>query len=203
MAILLTLIVFAVTLLQAPLQSAGWYWDSGNALGLLGFAGLLYLFIDVGFSRRQRIHQLTSYAVTVTLVAHIVWLWVPDPTIWHYVVWDGPSYMLAGCVALLLVLCVPILALPASRRKWHINHLQFKRWHYWLSVGAIMCSYWHMVGSGFYISNIEAVLLLLGTSAILCTHYFKALSATEITRTGYATILCAPVLFVLLKGLAT
>jgi hypothetical protein len=203
MAIVITLIVFAVTLVQAPLQSGEWYWDSGNALGFLGYAGLLYLFIDVGFSRRQRVHQLISYAVTTTLVAHAAWLWIPDATIWHYLVWDGPAYMLAGCIALLLVLCIPVLALPGSRRKWHINHFQFKRWHYWLSVGSIMASYWHMVGSGFYLSDIEAVLLGLGTLAILSTHHWKALSPTEVSRLGYVIIVSAPVFFVLLKGLAT
>ena len=203
MAIAITLAVFAVTLLQAPLRSSQWYWDSGNALGFLGFAGMLYLFIDVGFSRRQRIHQLTSYAVTFTLVVHVAWLWVYDPTIWHYLVWDGPAYMLAGSIALLLVLCVPLLALPGNRRKWHINHQQFKRWHYWLSVGAILTAYWHMVGSGFYISDIEAVILLLGTLAIVGAHRYKALTPTEVSRLGYIAIVGTPVLFVLLKGLAT
>ena len=71
LATLLTIAVFLLTLLDAPLQSGGWLWDSANALGFLAFGGFLYLFIDVGSGARQRIHKIISYAVAGALAGHV------------------------------------------------------------------------------------------------------------------------------------
>jgi len=139
------------------LRSGGWLWDTGNALGFVGFAGLLYLFVDVGKGRRQKFHQHLSYCVLTVVLAHVLWLWISDPTLWFYMPWHAPHYMLAGWLALTLIVATIWLALPGQRRFWHATHRLFQRWHYGLSIGVIAAAYWHSVGSGFYISPLEAV----------------------------------------------
>ena len=200
MPILLVFIVFAITFVQGPLQAAGWLWDSGNAFGILGFAGMLYLFLDVGASRRQRIHQLISYGVMASLLIHVAWLWIPDQTIWYYMTLDGPVYMMAGSIALLLLIAVTILALPATRRVWHLHHRQFKRWHYGCSIIAISAGFWHIAGSGFYFSQFESWLLLAVTLAVVGTRYFNLASRPEPHRLTLVAVPAMALAFVLLKG---
>lgn len=155
-------------------------------LGFVGFAGLLYLFIGVGRGPRQRLHQLLSYIITGVVLMHVLWLWLSDRTLWFYMTWDGPHYMLAGWLAVLLLTAMVILALPGKRRFWHISYQQFQRWHYWLSLGIIGTAYWHMVGSGFYISSLEAVLYGVLIGCVIIAHQRQWLSATGI---GVASVL--------------
>ena len=200
MPILLVFIVFAITLVHGPLQAAGWFWDGGNALGILAFSGMLYLFLDVGASRRQRIHQLISYGVMASLLIHVAWLWVPDQTIWYYMTWDGPAYMIAGSVALLLLVAVTLLALPATRKVWHLHHAQFKRWHYWCSFTAISGGFWHIAGSGFYFSSLESWLLLAVIVAIVGARHFNLVPRPEPLRLSLVAIPVLTLAFVLVKG---
>ncbi len=162
--------VFGLSMLHQPRMSAGWQWDTGNALGLLGFAGLLYLFLAVGSGRRQRLHQWTSYAVAAALAAHVLWLWIPDPTLWHYVSIQAPAYMWAGIAALLCVGATVWLALPAARRGWHRGYAAFQTWHYLLSLSAVVLALWHILGSGFYVSALESYLYAALTILVLAAH---------------------------------
>ena len=170
LAYLLTYIVLGITLLHAPRLSGEWLWDLANTLGFLTFAGLLYLFLDVGRGRRQRLHQLFSYGVAVALVGHILLLWADDETLWYYMVWDGPHYMLGGWIAAVFMISMIILALPAGRRFWHLSYQQFQRWHYWLSLGVLLTAWWHMAGSGFYLSTAESGLYALLILATVVAH---------------------------------
>ena len=130
MAYALTALVFGLCLLHEPGASAGWAWDTANAAGFLAFAGMLYLFIDVGAGRRNRIHQWISYGVAAALLVHVLWFVTTDPTIWHYLSWDAPWYMHTGLTALLFVIAIVVLALPVWRRWWGQNRQVFRSWHY-------------------------------------------------------------------------
>lgn len=175
MAYIVTALIFAVTLIQHPTQSGEWLWDLANGLGYLAFAGMLYLFIEVGASRRFRIHQWISYGILALVIAHILILWVPDTTIWHYLAWNAPLYMWAGVAGALLVIAMIVLALPQLRRWWHLNHNQFQGWHYWLSLTCIVATFWHLAGSGFYLSKLEAWLLGFGVAGLIVAHRLKRL----------------------------
>ncbi len=196
---LLVFIVLGISLIDAPLQSGGWRWDTGNVFGFVAFAGLLYLFIDVGRGARQKLHQHLSYGVFGVLLAHILWLWLSDKTLWFYMSWQGPHYMLAGWVAIVLLTAMVILALPATRRLWHINYTQFQRWHYWLSLAVIATSFWHMVGSGFYLSELEAVLYGLLILGVAVAHQRQWLSGTKL-GVGSVLIPLSAFAFVVLKA---
>jgi len=141
-------------------------WDIGNGLGLLSFAGLFYLFIEVGQGARQRVHQLISYGVAGCALLHVLWLWIPDATLWHYMLWDAPYYMLAGWLSLLALAGTILIALPGARRFWYAGFVSFRRWHYWLSLSVVVTAWWHMTGSGFYISATEAALYALLFAAL-------------------------------------
>lgn len=162
MAYLITALVFGFTLLHQPLASGGWRWDTANALGFFAFAAMLYLFIDIGAGRRNKIHQWISYSAAVALVAHVAWFIATDPTVWHYLAWDASWYMLAGIAAFFCVVAVVILALPAWRRWWGQSRLAFRNWHYALSLLGVAGAGAHILGSGFYVSSmLEVVLYLL------------------------------------------
>lgn len=155
-AILLVTLCFGLSLVQQPQLSSGWHWDVGNGLGFLAFAGLLLLFLNVGNGSRQRLHQWIGYGVLGSLLAHITWLWAADITIWHYLSSNAPAYMLAGWAALCLILAITILALPVTRRFWHGQFSNFQRWHRWLAWLSLLLVLWHMLGSGYYLSLLEA-----------------------------------------------
>ncbi len=178
MAYALTALVFGLCLLHEPRASAGWAWDTANAFGFLAFAGMLYLFIDVGAGRRNRIHQWISYGVAGTLLVHVLWFIVTDPTVWHYLAWDAPWYMHTGLAALLLVIAIVALALPVWRRWWGQNRNAFRNWHYALSALGVGLAASHIIGSGFYVSsNLE-----IGLYTAMC------LVVALASRLGYGTM---------------
>ncbi len=197
---LLVCIALGLNLLEAPLRSGGWRWDTGNALGFVCLACLLYLFVDVGRGNRQKFHQQLSYLTLMVLLAHVLWLWASDPTLWFYMAWDGPHYMLAGWLALALMLATVILALPDQRRFWHPRYSSFQHWHYGLSMCVIAGAYWHSVGSGFYISRLEAVLYGAGVALALMVRPQRGIAAARIGVTA-AFIPLAMAAFVLLKAI--
>jgi len=215
MALLITFFVFVVSLLQAPLQTAGWLWDSGNALGMLGFAGLTYLFLEDGAGRGARRHQWISYATTGAIFAHIILLWAFDATVWYYLMLSAPNYMLAGIAAFFGVICIILLALPTLRRKWHPSRKQFQTWHYCLSLAVLTGALWHITASGFYFSQTESFLLIGLSILIIVANLRKRLrlrremlpkSMGQFKSNSLSGIaLCAGffvTVFVLLKGLA-
>lgn len=170
-----------------------------NALGFLAFAGMLYLYIDVGASRRYRIHQWISYSILGFALVHIVLLWVPDTTIWHYLAWDAPHYMWAGVAAMLLLTAMILLALPQLRRWWHLNHSDFQGWHYWLSLACIVATLWHLAGSGFYLSEVEAVILGISITALVAAHRLSRLPAPRDSAKSLLGLPLLAILFVVLK----
>ena len=79
--------------------------------------------------------------------------------------------MLTGLIALLLLSTIIVLALPRWRRIWQQRFRNFQRWHYWLSVCAIMMGGYHIWGSSFYISGfIETAAFLALSGTVVLVH---------------------------------
>ena len=162
------LALFGVSMINAPGASSGWLWDTANALGLLTLGFTLYLFLFIGSGRHSRTHQLVSYGVIFAAFAHVLFLWLPDKTIWHYAALDMPHYMWAGYVAFAGLVATVMLALPGTRRYWHERYRHFRHWHYYLSIAIVIFSLWHILGSGFYFDELEAW-LMVGVSILIGT----------------------------------
>ena len=99
MLLRLTLALLAATLITDAATSGGVLWDSLNVIGYAAFAGMLVLFSATG-GARTRTHQLISYGVAATILVHTIGHIAVDATVWHYLNWDAPVYMLAGLAAL-------------------------------------------------------------------------------------------------------
>tara|TARA_B100000953_G_C17916390_1_gene389305 strand:- start:36 stop:542 length:507 start_codon:yes stop_codon:yes gene_type:complete len=137
---------------------------------LLTFSGFLYLFGYIGGGSYGRNHKILSYAISLLAFAHILLLWIPDKTVWHYLDTDMPHYMWAGVGALACLIVTIILALPKTRSYWHERHRHFSSWHYCLSLAIVVLSFWHIAGSGFYFSAVEAWVLAASCLFLLALH---------------------------------
>ena len=183
------LILLGISMIATPVASAGWLWDTANALGIFVLAASLYLFLFIGSGRHSRAHQLISYGVIVAALGHVLLIWVPDKTIWHYAALDMPHYMWAGYAALLSIVVTVILALPGKRRFWHSRYKHFRNWHYYLSIVIIVFSLWHIIGSGFYFEFIEAWAISILAFLIAVIHRFnKSINASPGVFSGISTL---------------
>lgn len=158
--------IVALTMVHQPDVNGALRWDVANALGYVCFALFLYLFVDVGSGPRQRPHQLMSYLAGATLLAHVLILWLPDPSLWSYLSWYAPAYMLAGIAAAVCVVLLIITSLPRWRRVLHARYPEFRRLHKVLSALLLGLCLWHMLGSGLYLNIFESICLAALSCAI-------------------------------------
>ncbi len=147
------------------------------------------------------LHRYISYAAAGLIVAHVAILWLADTTVWTYVSLDAPWYMLAGLAAVGLIATMIIIALPTRRRWWHPSHRTFQQWHYYISLAAIGATLWHIVGSGFYFSTLEAWLISILVVGLTIAHRFNAIAQPDMTAMRLAGLALFPVAFVLVKQL--
>lgn len=186
-------------MLDMPFASAGWLWESANALGILALATSLYLFLFIGSGRHGRAHQLVSYCLIASAVGHVLLLWVPDKTLWHYAALDMPHYMWAGFAGLACILATALLALPLTRRYWHERHRHFKFWHYWLSIAIIAFSLWHISGSGFYFNELEVWALIIVSIGVATANRLGRTTTQPVSRTHFFTIPSLLLLWIFLR----
>ena len=107
-----------MTFLSSPVLGAGWFWDTGNALGFTpARAGVLYLTLATGPGLDVRVHRQLGYAVLSVAVAHALWLLVGDPATIEYLKPGAPPYMWAGVLGLLLLAALTVIALPRVRSR--------------------------------------------------------------------------------------
>ncbi|MEM1436318.1 MAG: hypothetical protein AAGG11_19865 [Pseudomonadota bacterium] len=170
---LLTGAVLLCTLLIEPRLGAGKLWDSAQLVGYLTFALLLYGFLDTGLGPRQRLHRHFGYIATLLLAVHGPGLLLTDPQTLHYLTWDAPGYMFAGLAALLLLLLLVGAALPIGRKTLHSGQPDFRAWHQTLGISIVLLALWHILGSSFYLSGIEPVLLAGLTMTVLLLALYR------------------------------
>ncbi len=157
----LTVSVFAVSFVSQPLAGGGWWWDAGNALGLVSLAGLLYLAIPVRGNRAPRPHELLAYAVVVLVVLHGVWLFAGDGAAIAYIRPGAPAYMWSGVLALALLMLSSAWSVLPDRMLRYRSYARFKIWHRALGVLALVAALYHVLASGFYVdSGVEATALI-------------------------------------------
>jgi len=160
---LLVAAIFLATVVSSPTLGAGWYWDTGNALGFVAMAGVLYLTLATGPALDVRVHRQLGYAVLGVAAAHVLSLLVGDPTVVEYLKPGAPLYMWAGVAGFLLLTALTVIAVPRVRSKLHKRYSHFRLWHRVIALLTIVGSTWHIIGSNFYLDSWYAstVFLLL------------------------------------------
>lgn len=159
-------VVFLITFLAAPTMGAGWFWDSGNALGFAAFGGLLYLTITSNRCLDVRAHQVLGYGVLVVAIAHAFWFLLGDAAMKEYLKPDAPDYMWLGVISLLLLGMLMTIALVPDRLRVHKTYSTFKYWHRAIAIATIASATYHIVVSNFYLSTwYQSVLFVLAAFA--------------------------------------
>jgi len=158
--------VFLTTFLSAPTMGAGWFWDAGNGLGFVAFAGLLYLGITSFRRIDVRAHRLLGYAVLFVAVSHALWFLLGDAAAIEYIKPGAPAYMWLGIVGLLLLFVLVIISLVPDRLKVHKDYPVFLYWHRVLAIATVASCVYHIVFSDFYLASwYQAVLFILVATA--------------------------------------
>jgi hypothetical protein len=160
--------VYLITFLAAPTMGAGWYWDSGNALGFSAFGGLLYLTITSNRRLDVRAHQVLGYGVLIVAIAHAFWFLLGDAAMTEFLKVGAPDYMWLGVVSLLLLGVLMTVALVPDRMRVHKSYPGFKYWHRVIAIATIASATYHIVVSNFYLGawyqGVLFVLLAIGAS---------------------------------------
>ena len=164
--LLVLVAVFLPAFLSAPTAGAGWFWDAGNGLGFVAFAGLLYLGITSYRRIDVRAHRLLGYAVLLIAVAHALWFLLGDAAAIEYIKFSAPAYMWMGIVGLLLLFVLVIISLVPDRLRVHKDYPMFLYWHRVLAIATVACCAYHIVVSGFYLAHwYQAVLFVVVATA--------------------------------------
>lgn len=148
-------------------MSAGWVWDTANALGFAAMAGLLFLSSPRGARLAPTQHQLIAYGLVLLIGAHVLWFLLLDSVVSEYVKLDAPAYMLSGIAAAVLTLVLVLTALMPTRTSVHKTFAGFRRWHRYIAVTAIIASAYHLIGSGLYLQTSLQTTLLFALCALV------------------------------------
>ncbi len=185
--------VFLVTFLGAPLLGGGWFWDLGNGIGFVAFAGLLYLTITSNRRLDVHAHRLLGYAVFLLAVAHAFWFLLGDATAVEFVKLGAPDYMWLGIVSLILLAILIITATVPDRIRLHESYASFKYWHRVLTVAMIVSAAYHIVVSNFYLHAwYQGVLFaLVSISVCLGRAYWVRLGQIDIAPPVVYLSICA------------
>lgn len=159
--------VFLITFLAAPTMGAGWFWDSGNALGFAAFGGLLYLTITSNRRLNVRAHQVLGYGVLFVAVAHAFWFLLGDAVVVEFLKPGAPDYMWLGLASLVLLCILMTIALVPDRMRVHANYPAFRYWHRVVAIATLATATYHIVVSNFYLGTwYQALLFVLLTIAV-------------------------------------
>lgn len=160
-------VVFLLTFLAAPTMGAGWFWDSGNAIGFAAFGGLLYLTITSNRRLDVRAHQVLGYGVLFVAMAHAFWFLLGDAAMTEFLKPGAPDYMWLGVVSLLLLGILMTVALVPDRMRVHKTYPAFKYWHRVVAIATIASATYHIVVSNFYLGTwYQGVLFVLFAIAV-------------------------------------
>ena len=198
-------VVFLVTFLDQPNAGAGWFWDTGNAMGFAAFAGMLCLSITGNRRFELRAHRLLGYSVLFVAMAHSFWFLLGDAAVVDFLKPGAPDYMWLGLLSLLFLGVSVSVALVPDRLRVHKNYRSFKYWHLVLAIVTVASALYHIIESDFYLSRRLQALLLIALAITLLagrSHIRPYVHPTKATTAAYfaASILLGGV-FVIVRNL--
>jgi len=137
-------------------------WDWANVMGYLFLALVLLLFVYRGrvrsfprFSGRffANLHRDMGYIAVLLLAGHVGLLLIIEPLLIDYLKPTAPLSILAGLIALVLMLALLVSSVPVLRRRlWPDYHL-FRHVHRVMAVAILALVLFHVVTSGFYLDS--------------------------------------------------
>ncbi len=164
-----------ISVLGGAWVGAGWIWDGANAIGFAAAALLIFLHIETGAARSRpapqaafhaRLHTNVAVLALALVVAHAAVLLADDAVTIEYWKLSAPPYMLAGIVALLVMVVIVASGYPKPRRWLFATPVQFRRAHAFASILLTGLVAWHIAGSALYLDTrlkqIVFVVLLVG-----------------------------------------
>ncbi len=159
--------VFLMTFLAAPTMGAGWFWDAGNGLGFMAFAGLLYLGITSYRRIDVRAHRLLGYTVLLIAATHALWFLLGDAAVIEFVKFSAPDYMWLGIIGLILLFVLVIISLAPDRLRVHKDYPMFLYWHRVLAVATVACCAYHIIVSNFYLATWYQSMLFVAVATVV------------------------------------
>jgi len=158
--------VLLTTFLATPTMGAGWFWDAGNGLGFMAFAGFLYLGVTSYRRIDVRAHRLLGYSVLFVAVAHALWFLLGDAAAIEFIKPGAPDYMWLGVIGLILLFVMVIISLVPDRLRVHKDYPVFLYWHRVLAIATVACCAYHILVSHFYLTTWYQAVLFLAVSTI-------------------------------------
>lgn len=203
LAILIAL-VFATTFVFADRVGGGYFWDFGNALGFLAFAGLLFQMVPYPRSQAARRHERLGYWVLAVAIGHVFWFLLGDAVVRVYLLPGGPLYMWSGLVGIMALAALSVLARMPDRMRVHRRFSSFRTTHRVLGFVVVVAAGFHILLSGFYLTGWLqwALLCLIALAACSGRSYWTRLrhppSASSAVYLSFGSV--AVLLFVLIRN---
>lgn len=187
----LSVVVFLVTFLATPALGAGWFWDTGNALGFAAFCGLLYLTITSNRQVDVQAHQALSYGILFVAIAHAFWFLLGDAAVIEFARPGAPDYMWFGIISIFLLGILIIVALVPDRLRVHRDYLVFKSWHRVVALASIASATYHIVASGFYLHAWYQAVLFVSVAIVVSigrVYWSRLGQMPVVTNTAYILV---------------
>lgn len=137
-------------------------WDWANGMGYMALASSLFLFIYKGRARRfpafsgrffANLHRDLGYITLFLLSGHVGILLLAEPLLLAHLKPTAPLHMLAGLLALVLMVLLVVSSIPVCRRSlWPDYHL-FRHLHALTAVAIVALTFYHVLASGFYLNS--------------------------------------------------
>ncbi len=160
LAVLCCALMPLAALLGRAVPPIDYWWDFSMALGAVATGGLALLPLLsarwwVGIHRSatllrvvQRLHRDLAWWLTGFAALHVLAVLWLEPRTLDYLLPTAPGYMLAGLVALLVLLALVVTSLGRVKRRW--PQASWRRWHAFMSITVLAGIGWHLLGAGYY-----------------------------------------------------
>jgi hypothetical protein len=164
----LVVLVFGLTFLSGPTPGGGWFWDLGNGIGFLAFAGLLFQMIPVRGRAAMDAHEGLGYGVLALVLLHGFWFLAGDAAVHVYLQWGAPPHMILGLAAVLALAVLTVLARMPDRLTRHRSYRSFRDLHRTLALVVAGAAALHVVLSRFYLAGLAQALLFAALTLTMC-----------------------------------
>ena len=203
LAILIAL-VFATTFILMARVGGGYFWDFGNALGFLAFAGILFQMIPYPRSKAARRHEQLGYWVLAVAIVHAFWYLVGDAVVRVYLLPGAPIYMWSGLIGILALAMLTVFARMPDRMRIHKRFSNFRMTHRILGFIVVASASLHILLSGFYLATWpeRGMLFLITLAACFGRQYWMRLKQPPTASSAVYVIVgsVAVLLFVLIRN---